>query len=413
MSWTTLRMRVATPLFNTSAEPHPPKDDPHSQAGVWVPSIRGAMRFWFRALAGGLIGPRLDDLFVVEEQVFGSSEKPSQVRLRIPEVVHASTCVWPHWLNGKRQQQWIGYLLGQGLYHPGKGLRRRHIGVGTEFDLQVRLPEDGDVAALALAALWLTSVCGGIGARVRRGFGGVRIIEADGDLPWPWTADSITTPAVDWYTDTARLWPKDDVLGKSIRCLRKLAGAADVAISADPWGETPPTYPVFSRRYTFASLAPDDGSWTTILARAGEHLRRFRASQPYPDARYRPEIKTPEWEQVIHGRSDRFTLGALGLPVGYRDGYFVHADRDAGQQTEKLRRASPLWLRVVGEGDHCRRFSFAFRGEYLPDSIGVHVWHQDREKPQKKLVRVEYDDVVDLTTRWIEAMRAGEQPNRA
>jgi len=45
MPWTTLTLRVSSPLFNGGA-------DQASDAGVRASSIRGAMRFWFRALAG-------------------------------------------------------------------------------------------------------------------------------------------------------------------------------------------------------------------------------------------------------------------------------------------------------------------------------------------------------------------------
>lgn len=399
MTWTTLRLRVATPLFNDSAG---------GRAGVWVPSIRGAMRFWFRALVGAVIGPDLDGLHRVEARVFGSTEQSSPVRLRIPEILTPAAHAWPGWLNG-HQAQWIGYLLGQGLYHPHRGLRRRYIDVGAEFDLLVRLPDEEEVAAGALAALWLTCTYGGIGARVRRGFGGVRIVGVDGDLPQPWTAETIVTPGIERYANIARLWPGDPVLGRCMSHLVAMARAAGVSVSADPWGDRPPTYPVFSRRYTAAALAPDDGTWTTILARAGEDLRHFRASQDYPDAGYHPPIKTPEWESVIHGDSDHFALGALGLPIGYQHGFFVHADRGASHQAEKLRRASPLWLRVVGDGNRCRLLSFAFQGEFLPDGVGVHVWHHGQ---QRKNVTVKQDDVVTLTERWIEAMRTGEAPDR-
>ena len=74
----------------------------------------------------------------------------------------------------------------------------------------------------------------------------------------------------------------------------------------------------------------------------------------------------------MHGDSGHFPLGALGLPVGYQDGYVVNVDR----RGEPARRASPLWLRPVGAGDRWRLLSYAFHGEFLPgpDAPGVHLW---------------------------------------
>ena len=50
MSWITLRLRVTTPLFNG-----------HDDEPLRVSSLRGAMRYWFRALAGNQGRPQYSD----------------------------------------------------------------------------------------------------------------------------------------------------------------------------------------------------------------------------------------------------------------------------------------------------------------------------------------------------------------
>ena len=53
MAWTTLTLQVTTPLFNGGADPDGAAGfRPDQESGIRVASIRGAMRFWFRALAG-------------------------------------------------------------------------------------------------------------------------------------------------------------------------------------------------------------------------------------------------------------------------------------------------------------------------------------------------------------------------
>lgn len=72
MSWITLRLRVTTPLFNG-----------HDDESLRVSSLRGAMRYWFRALAGTKVGPSIRTLRRLEDEVFGSTTNPSPVRMRL------------------------------------------------------------------------------------------------------------------------------------------------------------------------------------------------------------------------------------------------------------------------------------------------------------------------------------------
>lgn len=65
------------------------------------------------------------------------------------------------------------------------------------------------IEALAMASFWLACTCGGIGARTRRGLGGVRITGASGaELPEPWATDgALLTPGLDYYTQLRMIWP--------------------------------------------------------------------------------------------------------------------------------------------------------------------------------------------------------------
>ncbi len=85
MPWTTLTLQVTTPLFNGGAD-----IGPSDGTGIRVSSIRGAMRWWFRALAGAVTGPDLALLSQLERKVFGGAAagddgRSSPVRLRIPQ----------------------------------------------------------------------------------------------------------------------------------------------------------------------------------------------------------------------------------------------------------------------------------------------------------------------------------------
>jgi hypothetical protein len=429
--WITLHMQVTTPLFNGGADPGGEAgfkaDD---EAGVRPSSLRGAMRFWFRALVGIITGPDLSLLADLERKVFGHTEHASPVKLRIPRQPAVTPPGGGHDFLPRRGAsardrnehpcRWIVYLLGQGLGDLRScSVTRPYVPAGQDFDLKLRFsaPDDsaGDaIAALAVASLWLACAYGGAGGRVRRGFGGLRILGAEGWLPAPWDTASICSPSLDHYQqglphggqpgDLRRLWPTGAV-GGCISHLRQLVGPERFAMAQWP---APPPFPVLSRTHTLAGTSGGEPfhGWAAAAAYAGEQLRLYRASKDYPAAKYQPKIKTPEWDAVVHGpaANTRFPLGALGLPVVYKDHYTVNADRGPAVP---LRRASPLWLRPVGTDDQWRLLSFAFCGQFLPgpDSPDVYLRHS-RDQPRR--LSVTDEDVVSLATQWITKLAADE-----
>ena len=121
---------------------------------------------------------------------------------------------------------------------------------GEPFELKIGFRHDRRdtaevrqaIEALALTSLWLACAYGGLGARVRRGFGGMRIVAVAGNLPRPWTPRGILTPGLELYRSARWLWPWSAATsGIFEQYLRVLAEAPD--------------YPVLSKR-----CAPENNS---------------------------------------------------------------------------------------------------------------------------------------------------------
>lgn len=429
MPWTTLTLRVTTPLFNGGADPaNEAALRPADEAGVRVASIRGAMRFWFRALAGALTGPDLGLLAGMERLVFGGAGSEaggpgsSPLLLRIPRQPAIVPPSGPHEflpaaaepLNDRRKDdsRWILYLMGQGLADLAQmSISRPYVAPGQEFDLKVGfrhartapVAEREAVEAIALCCLWLACAYGGIGARTRRGLGGVRITGAQGtdSLPPPWVAEgALLTPSLGHYGKLDKIWPADGPVAACMRYFAVLAGGR--RLNPRAW-EGVPSFPVLSRTHAPAGLSGGDPfvSWQDALMTGGEQLRHFRASQPHQGerARYQPFIETPEWIATVHGKETRYPVGALGLPVVMQDGYLANAD-GPGPADPAGRRASPLWIRAVGSGREWRLFSFAFQSRFLP--AGAHLWQRGaRRKP----LQITDADVKQQTDQWIRVLR--------
>ncbi len=436
--WTRLHLQVATPLFNSGAE--------QTESTLRIPSLRGAMRFWFRALAGTVAGDDLALLSRMEAAVFGraallsdrnSTVAPtSPVVLRLRNLPAPCTDREPAFLKssgkgggGLKSSRKIGgglkssgksdygrgivYLLGQGLAEAGsRRLTRSYLAPDATADLELRLSGDETTDVLLLASLWLLCAYGGLGSRTRRGFGALHITKAEGPLPEGWTPETVCTPGLNHYEGLHSLCP-DLHMPTWIHHLRRLAarcGAPAAASRPDTgavWAGLP-TYPVLS--HTVAATRPGQARdlWHKVLGYAGEQYRWFRARENTPGVNYKPPIKTTEWLNTVHGPDHAFALGALGLPVNYKGGkYVVNADGPAGP----LRRASPLWIRAAGNpGDGWRLFTFAFHCDFLPDDVGVHI---RGECGTGKAVTVTDGDLITRTQEWIDAVRRGKNLDRS
>ncbi|MBA9007287.1 type III-B CRISPR module RAMP protein Cmr1 [Thermomonospora cellulosilytica] len=400
MAWTTLNLKVTTPLFSSGADQESVGD-----TGIRVPSLRGAMRFWFRALAGSRTGTGPDGLKLLaamERRVFGGPGVPSACVLRIPagqRIRVVSTHQRHGFINPDNPadpSKWIVYLLGQGLGDLGRmDIKRPYVAPNSTFQLMIRFnhrradpPEVRDaVTALACLSLWLACAFGGLGARTRRGFGGLRITEVTGG-GLPWEPETLLTPGLDYYENLSGLdaahvlapfpgWDEHlDVLSAQV--------ITDSNGGFRPSERTgPPAFPVLSGPHTAMALSQGEPfpAWDKALIEAGNRLRIARARIKAPGARYDPPRKTWEWLNVVHGEETTFDLAALGLPVVFNKDVSVNAVQDG----QELRRASMVWLRPVGdpEGRRCRLLSMAFLTEFLPEGARIRLRHNG--EPDKDL----------------------------
>ncbi|MFA0766493.1 MAG: hypothetical protein BDTLLHRC_001446 [Candidatus Fervidibacter sp.] len=148
-------LETVTPLFLGGS-------DPRGQPELRAASFRGAMRFWLRALLGGVLGDRPDKIFQCESQVFGSTDHASPVVVRLK----------PHRLD------WGEHYP---LPHHEKPRFRGFNGFNPGQQFGVCLLSHDEVALQqAQKALQLLCYLGGLGRRSRRGFGSLQI--TDGEL---------------------------------------------------------------------------------------------------------------------------------------------------------------------------------------------------------------------------------------
>jgi hypothetical protein len=383
VAWTEVAFEVTTPMFmgrgDTAAD------------SIRIPELRGALRFWFRALAAPLVGNDITLLAALEANLFGSAAgrgTPSPVRLRLDGDVtpvragRTADPLAPSWLQPPHAPapdrplvNGLGYLLGPGLFQPTRRgeldrVGRPYLQPGQPGVLGVDAAGRGELVA---CCLWALATFGGLGARARRGFGGVAFDPADLGRLAPRFAHAIeparrqgrwavfqrasltnvqavfTATALEEFEQKlkARTPPTTDV--ERARYPQLVAGARRIRMGRRRWP-----------------------SWHAALHDVGSSMRADRAVAYRPQRRRFEEWVTSEYQQIVvpwlDGRlgpaspdgPPRFPVGAFGLPIVFKD--------HATAEVEGLRRASPLWIRPVPAGpSEWTVLYHLFRTQFLPD----------------------------------------------
>jgi CRISPR type III-B/RAMP module RAMP protein Cmr1 len=289
MMTTKLTLELVTPCFLSGP-------DSEWSAEWRAPSIRGQLRWWFRAVVGAthdLAGVRR-----AEERVFGSTERRSLLNVHTYPIVGSKSageeCRYGRRLDAQTiAHRWgdtspatIARLkierLNQGalqeirsnpIHYLAYGAAtynrdthrvefthaRFEVGVTASLTLSFTRQPLRDDFDLFRRALWCWLNLGGIGAKARRGFGSLRCID-------------VSNAALG---DLASLNPD------SVEAFTNLAGS--LRVTTPPGAPAPlPDWPHLSPRTRIFIDNVDSNSWSDALERAGSWLIAFRRRYGFP-----------------------------------------------------------------------------------------------------------------------------------
>lgn len=180
-------LQVVTPMFCKGAGP---------AAELRAPSVKGMLRFWYRAVTLGYYGD-WKKVRQGEQRVFGSADKGQGIFLLQVEGEKLSYEREPDKKGGELTKGGCGYLA-YGLLEWDKSIKgnklvRQYIQPGGEFSLRLHfknkvadLEERKQDQQHLIQAIKAWSLFGGMGARSRRGFGsvGLKILTLNGTTLW-------------------------------------------------------------------------------------------------------------------------------------------------------------------------------------------------------------------------------------
>lgn len=351
----TATFEVVTPMFLGGAD--------HAPMGIRPSSVKGALRFWWRAWAWSSVrATQLDDcsalraLHAQEARLFGlaadeanSGQGLFAMHVRSDTAEPVAQPFEHNFDNG------ILYLLGQGLgsFREGNHCTRaaipEHKGnrtSGFEIRLIFKPQARHDDVQAVCAALELFGLLGALGSRARHGFGSVAMTafrSAGLDLAWQ------APPS-----------------GKAYKAaLRRLLPAA-------PGTEVPPLTALSGHTRIDISLSASDP--VRLLAQIGREQQAYRSFGK--DGR----VNGKEAERNFHGDHDLVLAATEGRNVqqvpdrvvfGLPHNYFfsstrAKADVNFKPEQGEGRRASPLLLHIHRLGDQFVAIHTLLKAQFLP-----------------------------------------------
>jgi CRISPR-associated protein Cmr1 len=353
-------LETVTPLFLGGS-------DPRGQPELRAASFRGAMRFWLRALLGGVLGDRPAEIFQCESQVFGSTDHASPVVVRLEHATLPPNA-YATYTQLTQNRAGIAYLF-FGARSFGNEPERKAIASGCQFACTIRLRagvQDLRTLQAAVAALWLLTHLGGLGMRARKGGGSLQVASTN------WNDSSLPSLTVQAQTATQLQKALQDELHR----LRNWA-AETFNGSLSPTFQTPPAFDVLHPDWcSIAVVNREFEDWKEALDAFGQTMQRFRN-------RYEPDYSNVKAVLQGSSRLQPVQRAAFGLPIAF---YFrsLNDKRATLEGEEHDRRASPLLVRVTKLANgKCVLVLTRFRSLFLPTNERLQLRYRERHDERK------------------------------
>ncbi len=308
MKKVTFEIETITPMFIAGAE--------QGKAELRAASIKGLLRFWWRALQAGT---KIDELKREENKIFGSSDEgigASKFSIRVTQPDKQSLPDFKKETKGMADP--VGYLFYSTFMQKDK--KRPYFPDGSKFKIILSSRED-QYLKIAAASLWILVYLGGLGTRYRRGAGNVVISNLQD------AGEALNSTGLDFI-------PKGNNAEEVAGWLKHNFEAAKRVIVDHKT--------MFASEYSNLSFSrivigkSSHNAWENALGEIGTVYKEFRR-------------KTPAISKAV-----------LGLPIGG-----TKVEGKIGNDSIG-RRSSPLIFKVIRTNNKYYWFALRLAGEFLP-----------------------------------------------
>ena len=340
--------QVVTPLFCAGVDQ---KNGPELR----LPSFKGVLRYWWRALAWSLHEGDLGVLQQQEDRLFGSADGgQSRILLRLMPAIRPETAARGEVLSVSASSsrpvgdgaRYLGYGLMEAFASRTKDtragqLQRPCLRSPFDFTVQMRVCglDDRELGSLTDALIALGTL-GGMGARSRRGYGSLVL------------QSLLVDDQERWHAPTSV-----DALSGRIAALRH-------------GGETGlPVFTAMSNEARHVLVSSDARNAVELLDLVGREFVRFRSWGYKGTVFGKPSERNFEddhdlMKKDVHGRTNHPRRIAFGLPHNYGR----QNDRKVGPWDKEFdRRASPLFIHLHQCGGKPVAVLSFLPARFLPD----------------------------------------------
>ncbi|GHG09736.1 type III-B CRISPR module RAMP protein Cmr1 [Deinococcus piscis] len=300
----TVHLKTITPMFGGGAETRKANE----QNPVRAASVRGHLRFWWRATAGaGYASAKA--LYEAESEIWGSTEGAGKVRVEVTEQ-KASAPYFPS------LPRYMSYATFPFQEQRAKGIEAARA-IDVEFKVKITCPPELRPQVETALHAWI--FFGGIGSRTRRGCGSLELVGGEAKPP--------------------KAVSKGERLLTALPQVYFLSRAQNDAVKA--WAEAVALYRDFRQG---VHMGRNEGR---------ERNRPGRSRYPEPDTLR--DITRQYGHQTIHPVRG-FPRANLGLPIIFHfQGQGEPSDQTLqGKVTGKQRFASPVITKAVKVGGQWR-----------------------------------------------------------
>ena len=154
-------VEAITPIFIRGAD--------QRKAEIRASSIKGLMRWWFRALAGRCVRGTAE-LKAIEGKFFGSTQRRSPLVLNVVPNSRSKN------IKKLKELRDLRYLWFSIMLQARKGELQYYYPPGSRFQIELSSMND-EAFRIGIATIWSLANLGGVGFRARRGAGSIQIVE--------------------------------------------------------------------------------------------------------------------------------------------------------------------------------------------------------------------------------------------
>ncbi len=366
-----LKLRFSTPVFSRGADP--------KKFEITPQSIKGLMRFWYRALLPNVIqihkldGKESDyaGMKFAEELLFGSTNKRSAF----------DVITKPHGQKKVYQIPSPGFEKYSGTVYASYGMETNitsYLPPNSEVELEFVFKKTAltpEIQAFILSLWELISTVGGIGAKSRKGYGSFEIVSCTCFHLDSSQTEKVDTSPFKFHEGTFNPGFIDHLSDKLLRMLKKLDPKGILDYTKTSFTENPPPFPVLSHQCWYKKKEIRALSWHEVMNAffGGQGSKDFPSTQanwkPYRKVKISKmrllnnkdcvqPVRAIAYDRYRHITScldSQIGPSIFGLPLLYQN--LGEKPNNTGSKIVTItnstgRKASPVFINIRKIGNH-------------------------------------------------------------